>query len=127
MPIAIIEVDRARRRVYAAGVGALTGADVRAHVERRALDEVLEYAELLDLDGASVDGLTGAEVWDVAGTIKQLGAQRRIGPLVVVAAADVTYGLVRMYEQLTDETRPIRVARTRAEAEAWLDAVAGGP
>jgi hypothetical protein len=123
MPITVTAVDH-DRRVYAAATGPLSGAAVRAHVERRVSEGVLECAELLHVDRATVDRLTGAEVWEVARRVRQLGEERRIRPLALVAAADATYGLLRMYETLTEETRRVVAFRTRAEAEVWLDSLA---
>lgn len=47
--------------------------------------------------------------------------QSYTGAWAFIAPDDATFGTLRMYEVANDGRRPVRVFRTRAEAEAWLE------
>jgi hypothetical protein len=83
-----------------------------------------EYSELLDLSGQTTN-MSEGEIHALAEKRKQIAAQIKAGPTAVVATDDVFFGMFRMFDMLTDEIRPLRVFRKKAEAEAWLDSLKG--
>ncbi len=78
---------------------------------------------LWDLAESDVSHLTSSEIHSVAQTPRRFSEMRTGGKTAIVAPADITFGLTRMYEFVTEvqdlpfETRTFRSA---SEAYEWL-------
>jgi hypothetical protein len=120
------ELDRPSCIVRTRAWGALTDAELLAHraaiaalVARGDLDA--SWAQLVDFTGVtSMDGVTSDGVRRMA--------ERNPWPddavRVLVVPTDVTFGLARMYQMFGEpKTDAVHLARTMAEAEAYIDRI----
>ena len=122
MPISY-RIDEARRRLYTRAEGLVTYAEMRAHVNTDLSAEAATYGELIDCSNATTN-VTGAEIRQLAMERKKMDArQRRPGPVAVVATDSVFFGMLRMYDALTESIRSMQVFRDVQKAERWLDSV----
>lgn len=123
MPISY-RIDETRRRLYTRAEGLVTFAEMRAHVNTELSDEAAAYGELIDCSHATTN-VTPAEIRRLAMERKKVGArQRRPGPVAVVATDNLFFGMLRIYDALTETIRPLQVFRNPQEAEKWLDSLA---
>jgi hypothetical protein len=119
-----VEVDHARRRVYARASGPVTFGDIQTHLAEEGSEGGLPYRELVDgRDGEPQ--ISAAEVRDVVELLRTLGKSSQLGPTAVVVDTDVAYGMLRMLEILLGDVCEIRPFRDPAEAESWLSAPKG--
>ena len=126
MPIRL-QIDEARRRLYTRAEGLVTYAEMCAHVNTELSAEAATYGELVDCTGATTN-VTGDEIRQLARERQRVDEQqRRPGPVAIVATDNVFFGMLRMFDMLTDRVRPIRVFRDAREAMQWLDEVADSP
>ena len=122
MPISY-RIDDARRRLYTRAEGLVTYAEMRAHVHTELSPEAAAYGELIDCTGATTNVSVG-EIRQLASERRRVDErQRRPGPVAVVATNDLFFGMLRMYDALTETIRPIQVFRDVREAERWLDSL----
>jgi hypothetical protein len=105
MPISY-RIDETRRRIYTRAEGVVTYAELRAHMNAEA--------------GATTD-VTPEDVRRLAWERQEVARRQPPGPVAVVATDDLFFGMLRMYDMLTERVRPLRVFRHRQEAEQWLD------
>ena len=120
MPISF-RIDHSRKRLHTRAEGVVTFAEMRAHVNTELTAEEATYDELIDCSTATTN-VTGAEIRQLVAERKKVEErQHRPGPVAVVATNDLFYGMLRMYDALTERIRPIRVFRRVREAERWLD------
>jgi hypothetical protein len=78
---------------------------------------------LWDLSKSDVSHLTSSEIHTVAQTPRRFSNIRSGGKTAIVAPADITFGLTRMYEFLTgvqDLPFETRTFRSTTEAYEWL-------
>ena len=114
-------IDPHRRLVYCRASGVLTVADVMQG--RDALTRMLffdrSFDQLVDLRAVDVSQLSADDLRTIAASSVLAATARR----AIIAAADATFGLSRMYQILREvaggqETR--RVFRTLDDALRWL-------
>lgn len=119
MPISY-NIDHEKRRIYSRATGVITYDDLLAHMRADVGDDVSSYSELLDCTAAT-SSLTANEIRKLADERKAIALRHPPGPVALVATSDVFFGMLRIFDMLTDEVRPIRVFRTLSQAEIWLD------
>jgi hypothetical protein len=119
MPISY-RIDETRRRIYTRAEGVVTYAELRAHMNAEAGEPAASYSELFDCSGATTD-VTPEDVRRLAWERQEVARRQPPGPVAVVATDDLFFGMLRMYDMLTERVRPLRVFRHRQEAEQWLD------
>lgn len=126
MPIRL-QIDVTRRRLYTRAEGLVTFAEMRAHVHTDLSPDAAAYSEIIDCTGATTD-VTGDEIRKLAKERQTVDEQqRRPGAVAIVATDNVFFGMLRMFDMLTDRVRPIRVFRNVPEAVQWLDDMADSP
>jgi hypothetical protein len=118
-----IHVDDERRRIDVRVAGLVSYEEAMRLIAYRRAHGLTAYALLVDLSEAESD-LSGAQVRQLAEARRHAYGGGGVGATVVVAPSDVLFGMARMYEILSENTAPIRVARTWAEAEATIAAAA---
>jgi len=121
MPIAISRDDE-RARLNAVASGDLTLAELVAFVKTERTGPLMHYALLFDLNAANLT-ITGQQINTLAaevGSIKIRGGLR--APVAIVAASDMAFGLMRMYQTLCElaGVNNIGVFRDVTGAEVWL-------
>jgi len=126
LPISF-EVDRERRRIRTTAEGAVTVADVAAHLENLVERGIEAYSELIDATQASRPGWYSADVRRAADLISTLGGSPRLGSRAVVVTRAAAFGMVRMLSVLIGSRLRLEVFRDVASAEKWLDGAAGPP
>ena len=117
MPITIV-IDVANRVVITKCVGNLTFAEMREAAHGLARDPQFrpEFSQLVDLNQVSKLSLSFAEI----STFKQsFDPFSEVARRAVAAPNNVTYGVGRMYESLTNSAN-FSVFRTIEEARKWL-------
>jgi hypothetical protein len=86
-------------------------------------DDNVTLNVLWDLSKSDVSHLTSSEIHTVAQTPRRFSNIRSGGKTAIVAPADITFGLTRMYEFLTgvqDLPFETRTFRSTTEAYEWL-------
>jgi len=116
----VVKIDPQRRIVYSVFYGELTSHDLLHHQETIRSDPAFNpaFAEVVDLSGANVSGVT-------LGAMAELAARGSIYavevPHIIVAPPDVPEEIVGMYQKLAKRTRPnLFVVRTHDAARQML-------
>lgn len=117
-------IAAAHRRTLTVGSGEITYPEILAHMARRHEAGVMEWPELVD-GTTGTPSFTPAEVRRIVEQMREFGREHRLAPIAVVVADDVSFGMVRMLGTLAEELCEVRPFRRRADAEAWLDSLAG--
>lgn len=128
MPIDL-QINHDTRRVTETFTGDVTPQELRQAQAAIADGDAWQYATLA-LCEALTSLPTTPNVRTTVAFVSRIGAERGArGPLAIVTGAnDAFFGMARMYATLSDEAQgPIRIFRTRPEAEAWLAAGAPDP
>lgn len=121
MPITY-HLDVARRHIIGTATGTVTYADLAAHLEMEQSEHALGFTELLDCRDATTT-ITTAEIRQLAEALEKLARREPLGATAVVATNDALFGMLRMYDALTEQIRPLRIFRRLADAEQWLASV----
>ncbi|HVK11430.1 MAG TPA: hypothetical protein VM597_21855 [Gemmataceae bacterium] len=104
----------------------MTHAEIVAHLDRERADGVLGLPEFVDATRATAV-FSADEVRRLLERLRTLRRNGEIGPAAVLVADDLSYGMLRMLEILTDGVCDVRPFRDRAAAESWLASKAGSP
>ena len=116
------EIDEGRRLIQTRCAGPVTPSEVSEHFRvlaadpaaGGALDVLLDFSDLTDFP-------TSDQVQSIAFEIRDLLPKIAWRHCAVVAPRDVTFGIGRMFEMLSDRSfRATMVFRKREEAEHWL-------
>ena len=103
-------------------VGALTAIEARGVIKKFYADGITLNV-LWDLSQCNVSNLTTDDVHSVAHTPRKYAEMRKGGKTAIVAPTDITFGLTRMYEFMTDMQNysfKTQAFRTTQEAYQWL-------
>ena len=127
MPVSF-QADASKRRIFAQASGAIGQQDLFAYQKDVGLNpELAGFDELLDL--ALVESLLDIRLDNLkalAHYAASMDDPKQPSKFALVAPQDLFFGLGRMYESLRESapnaSRQVAAFRTRAEAEAWLDA-----
>lgn len=112
-------VDYADRLVSTRAEGAITFADISAHLEQERLAGALAYRELIDGRGAT-PAVSSEEVRSVVAILRRLGSDSPLGPTAVLVDSQVGYGVLRMLEALLDDVCAVKPFYQQEGAEEWL-------
>jgi hypothetical protein len=115
-------IDTVNKRIYSKAEGLITFEDLFNHIGAEVGPEVARYSEIFDCSGATTN-LTVEHVRRLAEERRKIGESQPGGPTAVVATNDLFFGMLRMFDMLTETVRPLRVFRDMKAAEAWLDAI----
>jgi hypothetical protein len=119
MPITF-QIDAERRRVDARATGDVTLRELIEYAGDRARAGASSYEQLFDARGARIN-LSTAEVEEVIRASQQARGGVPFGQSAVVADVDITYGVARMAEILSQYAgMEARVFRVIEDAEQWL-------
>lgn len=119
MPVSY-HIDTAKQRLVLQATGVLTGAEVleaRLKVSRDVhFSQTLDV--LFDMSDVTEEHISADEVREMATlTVFRAGVRR-----AYIAPQPVLFGITRMFQsQLGDRGDDIRIFKTRAEGERWLD------
>lgn len=121
MPI-YYKIDETRQRIYSRCEGIVTYDDLRNHIEAESGLPTASFSEIFDCSDSTTN-ITSDEIRLLASQRKEVANRQKPAPVAVVAKNDKFFGMLRMYDILTQQIRPIRVFRNNQEAEKWLDEV----
>ena len=123
MPVTF-EIDPAQRTVRTMAFGLVTYDDFAQHLAEEGRDDALGFAEVIDARGATTD-ITTSQVRLLVARTDTLLRQGQLGALAIVTDSDLTFGMARMY-QILSEPLPVQIGvfRTFDEATAWLSTTA---
>ena len=115
------ECNHDQRRLTILRQGIFNLDDLIESVIRMRATNVWSYSVLVDARQASTS-LLPVEAHTLVAKIGNIGNGKERGPIAVVAADDVTFGMVRMFAGLA-QPMGMRVAafRQMIEAEQWLE------
>ena len=122
MPISYL-IDPARQIVRTTATGTLTDDDIMDMKRRLAADAAFRpgMRELSDVCAVTELRVTPLGVRRMLAVDAEHAAREAGHRLAIVASQDEVFGMARMYEMLsTDNSSPVGVFRTYAEAVAWL-------
>jgi hypothetical protein len=123
--VPIVAGDDARtNRLFLKGTGAIDIAEMRGAVDQFRAGEGRAIAILLDLSEASLK-FSAEDVAKLAEDRALENNRLPLGPLALVASADESFGLSRMFKAFSDANgRPhVGVFRDTLSAERWLQSV----
>jgi hypothetical protein len=123
--VPIVPGDHARaNRLFLKGIGTIDIAEMREAVDRFRAGERRAIAILLDLSEASLK-FSAEDVAKLAEDRALENSRLPLGPLALVASADESFGLSRMFKAFSDANgRPhVGVFRDIVNAERWLQSV----
>jgi hypothetical protein len=121
MPITY-QIDAERRLIRTVAAGDVTLEEVLGHLRDVEADPGLpaDANGLADLRECT-SLLTTEQVVSIEPALRRLGGKMRLGACALVASRDALYGMLRMFEMLSEsQFAAIRVFRRLDEAEAWL-------
>jgi hypothetical protein len=121
MPISYV-IDQDLRLIRSRAEGVVSFADLSAHMRTELGSEFSTYPELFDCTQATTD-LTAEQVRKLVQSRAEIAKHHKAAPVAIVATNDVLYGMLRMFDALTNELRPIRVFRDMRQAEEWLNSI----
>ncbi|MDR3402023.1 MAG: hypothetical protein P4L99_05945 [Chthoniobacter sp.] len=113
------EVDHERRRLITVFEGDVTMKDALQHIEHRAVQGTIGYAQLIDATHSRVV-FTPAEADRIAKVMKEHADNGPIGPTAFLANNDSDFGMYRLFGTMTDEAYPVNVFRSWEAAQRWL-------
>jgi hypothetical protein len=124
MPIAC-ELDHERGLLLGVAKGALTCAEVLAHLgARETLENAAPLPLLLDAREAKHSAISQAAVREIVDRLRQMAKQHRLAATAIVVDDNVSYGVLRMMGILADDVCHIQPFRDRRSAEQWLETTA---
>ncbi len=122
-------VDPDTRILFVTRSGSIDSQDeVKARRERQT-DPLVVPGIRVVVDCREVNPCDSPEaVRNLADQITTLAEKLRCGPVAIVVATDIQYGMARMYQALTDLSHPdTTVFHDYGEAVEWIHARAMGP
>lgn len=115
-------IDKVNRRIYSKATGLVTFEDLLNHIKSEVEPEIASFSEIFDCTDATTD-LTVEQVRALAEERRHIAQTRSAAPAAVVATNDLFFGMLRMFDMLTETIRPMRVFRDVRSAEQWLDSI----
>ena len=122
MPISY-KIDHENRRVHTDCEGIVTYEDFRAHMNAEEGSPAASYSEIFNCMDATTN-ITPDQIRRLAAEREAVAERRKAAPVAVIAANDHLFGMLRMFDILTEAIRPMQVFRTVEAAERWLDEIA---
>lgn len=117
---ASVKVDAKNRIIYSSFEGKLNDSDLLAHREvlKDHPDFDAEFSEILDFSNVTELRVTVGFINSLAKSSSLYSPQSKHA---VVAPHDITFGVARLYQMLTQDTRPnLAVVRSMAEARMFV-------
>lgn len=116
------QVDSQKDLTVYTVLGKISAGQVRRVILKFYEDDVTMKV-LWDLSKSDVSSITASEIQGVAFTSRKFASKRKGGKTAIVASENLTFGLTRMYELLTnaqDLPFETQAFRTTEEAYHWL-------
>lgn len=124
-----IQIDAASKRIESHFFGHVRASTLHEyyHALRNQPDCHDAVSELVDFSAVTTLDVSSDELRQFSKMTAKNTARGRCIRVAIVAPADLSFGLCRMYEMLQHQSvNSLRVARTREDAEAWLESARGG-
>ena len=112
-------VDRERKRIRTEILGRIGLAQVEEYIARKVKEDTMPFADLIDARHAST-GISAHDIPHLVGILKRIAGGAQLGPVAMVVADSVTYGMTRMMAALIEGTVSIHPFRDVEKAEEWL-------
>jgi hypothetical protein len=122
MPISY-QIDHEQRRIYTHCEGVVTYEEFRAHMNAEEGSAAASYGEIFDCTDATTN-ITPDQIRRLAAERQTVAERRKPAPVAMVATNDHFFGMLRMFDILTEQIRPMQVFRRIEAAEQWLDEIA---
>lgn len=124
MPISYT-VDDEKKRMYTRATGLVTFEELRAHMNAEEGKPAGTYKEIFDCSDATTD-VTTEQIRSLVAERIAVAQRRTPSPVAIVANTDLFFGIMRMFDSMSDSIRPIRVFREREAAAYWLESIPDG-
>lgn len=108
--------------IHSYGKGTLTSLELRNHVQAIIENPRISdsFHELCDLNGVEDLCLSSFELRHLTKEEQKQSAIFSQCRLAIVTSNDLVFGMMRIYESVSNEAFNIRICRTRDEAKEWL-------
>ena len=103
-------------------IGSVTADDIQ-HIIKKFYEDHITQNVLFDLSKSDVSRLSADDVHSIAHTPRKCAETRTGGKTAIVAPTDITFGLTRMYEFMTEVQNfsfTTQTFRTSQDAYQWL-------
>jgi hypothetical protein len=107
------------RMVTVRADGEITLAQAEEYLDALVVADAMPYAKLLDCT-TMVTHVSDEEMMQLGARMRAYASILKGGPLVFVVTSSELHDYVRRYINLAAADRPVKIARTIAEARAWL-------
>ncbi|MFO1161407.1 MAG: hypothetical protein U1E60_21395 [Reyranellaceae bacterium] len=115
------KISHPDRLVIATAEGTLTPAEIEHYLDDVVTSDALVYRKIFDVTQA-VFQTSDDEMMALGARIRAYPAFGRLGPLAIVVASEQSRWQARMFSQLAEVDRPLKIFRTVGAARKWLDA-----
>lgn len=113
-------VSHPDRLIVAVAEGTVTLQEIERYLDDVITSNTLAYRKIFDV--TQTQGHPPDEDMMILGArIRAYPAFGRFGALAIVASSDRSRWMARLYTQLAEVDRPIKIFRNREAAEKWLD------
>lgn len=119
-------VSHPTRLVIAVARGNLRLIDIEHYLDGVVTANAMAYRKIFDMTQAT-PALGDDELLALGGRIRAYIPLGEIGPLAIVATTDASYDQARMFAELAEADRPIKIFRELHLARQWLDALPDAP
>jgi hypothetical protein len=114
-------VDQSRQMLLATAEGEITLKEIVEYLNAVVAAGTMPYRKLFDGSEARL-AMTDEEMMVLGVRLRTFHGQGKIGALAIVAAADKTHGLARLFGALAAADRRTKIFETLKAARDWIDA-----
>jgi hypothetical protein len=108
------------RLVVAVAQGTVTLQEIEQYLDGVVTSNALAYRKIFDVTQTEVHP-PDEDMMLLGARIRAYPAFGRFGALAIVAPGDRARWMARLYTQLAEVDRPIKILRNREAAQKWLD------
>lgn len=108
------------RLIVAVAEGAVTLQEIEQYLDGVVTSNALAYRKIFDVTETVIHP-PDEDMMILGARIRAYPAFGRFGALAIVAPGDRSRWMARLYTQLADVDRPIKIFRNREAARKWLD------
>jgi hypothetical protein len=119
-------ISHAKRLVIAIAKGELQPAMMIEFLAQLDAAGARPYAKMFGID-QPVTAVSDENVLALANLVRSREQESIVGPIAIIARDDAIYEQARLFTEIAEIERPIRVFREWHEARRWIDALARSP
>lgn len=113
-------ISHPERLIVAVAEGTVTLQEIEQYLDGVITSNMLSYRKIFDVTQTEAPP-PDEDMMILGARIRAYPAFGRFGALAIVAPSERTRWMARLYTQLADVDRPIKIFRNRQAARKWLD------